>query len=82
MSRILPARQRNSTKQRSSASLEVKAVAGRRSSLSQTRRLLYGLARLLGDISAASKGPEAMAKRMARRAAGKAVGRVLGKLFK
>lgn len=54
----------------------------RRSSLSQTRSLLYALARLLGDISAASKGPDALARRMARRAAGRATGRLLGRLFR
>lgn len=54
----------------------------RRSSLSQARSFLYGLARLLGDISVASKGTEALAKRMARKAAGRAVGRALRKLFR
>jgi len=57
-------------------------MSRRRSSLSQTRSLLYGLARLLGDINAVSRGPGAVAKRAVRRAAGKALGRVLGKLFK
>lgn len=57
-------------------------MARKKSSIRQVRSGLYGLTRLLGDISAASKGPEAMAKRLARRAAGKAVGRALGKLFK
>lgn len=41
--------------------------------MSQVRSGLYALARLLGDISAASKGPDALAKRMARRAAGRAM---------
>lgn len=54
----------------------------RKSTISKTRSLLYGLARLLGDISAASKGPDALAKRMARRAAGRATGRMLGRLFR
>jgi len=57
-------------------------VSRRRSGLSQARGLLYGLARLLGDIQAVSKGPKAMAKRAARRAVGKAMDRALGKLFK
>lgn len=57
-------------------------MARKRSGISQVRSSLYSLARLLGDISAASKGPDAMAKRLARRAAGKATGRILGKLFK
>jgi len=50
--------------------------------ISQTRGILYGLAKFLGDISAVSKGPEATAKRLGRRAAGKATGRLLGRLFK
>lgn len=50
--------------------------------ISQTRGFLYGLAKLLGDISAASKGPKATGKRIARRVTGKATGRALGKLFK
>lgn len=57
-------------------------MARRRSSLSQARSVLYGVARLLGDVSAAGKGPEAALKRAARRAAGRAMGRVLGKLFR
>ncbi|MEW5953416.1 MAG: hypothetical protein AB1815_06660 [Bacillota bacterium] len=55
---------------------------GKKSSISQTRSALYGMAKLLGDISAVSKGPEAIVKRVARRAAGKATGKALGKLFK
>jgi len=54
----------------------------KRSGISQTRRMLYGLARFLGDIQAISKGPGAAAKRVARRAAGRATARVLRKLFK
>ncbi|NLY50932.1 MAG: hypothetical protein GX062_08035 [Firmicutes bacterium] len=54
----------------------------KRSAISQTRSVLYGLARLLGDIQAVSKGPKAMAKRAGRRLAGKATGRALGRLFK
>ncbi len=57
-------------------------MAKKKSSLSQARGLLYGLARLLGDMSAVSKGPKATAKRVGRRAAGKATGRILGRLFK
>jgi hypothetical protein len=51
-------------------------------SIGKTRSFLYWLARLLGDISAVSKGPQATAKRIGRRAAGKATGRMLRKLFK
>lgn len=54
----------------------------KKSSINQTRGILYGLAKLLGDVNAVSKGPEATVKRVARRAAGKATGRGLGKLFK
>lgn len=57
-------------------------MARKRSSISRVRSGLYGLARLLGDIQAVSKGPGATAKRVGRRAAGKAVGRALGSLFK
>ncbi|MFO7296535.1 MAG: hypothetical protein C0P72_011015 [Clostridia bacterium] len=54
----------------------------KRSGISQTRSLLYGLARFLGDVQAISKGPRAVAKRAARRAAGRATARALRKLFK
>jgi hypothetical protein len=57
-------------------------MARKRSTISQTRSVLYGLAKLLGDIAAVSKGPKATGKRIARRAAGKATGRLLGRLFK
>ena len=57
-------------------------MARKKSKISQTRSILYGVAKLLGDISAVSKGPEATVKRVARRTAGKATGRALGKLFK
>lgn len=50
--------------------------------MARKRSGLYGLARLLGDIQALSKGPGATVKRIGRRAAGKATGRMLGKLFK
>jgi len=57
-------------------------MARKRSTLSQMRRFLYNLARLLGDVQAVSRGPEAMAKRVARKAAGRAVSRVLWRLLK
>lgn len=50
--------------------------------IGKTRGFLYWLSPLLGDISAVSRGPGAMAKRVGRRAAGKAVGRGMGKWFK
>jgi hypothetical protein len=54
----------------------------RRSAISALRSLLYTLARLLGDISAVRRGPEAMVKRLARQQAGKITDRWLGKLFR
>jgi len=57
-------------------------MARKKNKISQTRGILYGLAKLLGDISAVNKGPVATGKRIARRATGKATGRALGKLFK
>lgn len=48
----------------------------------QVRSFLYGLARLLGDVSAISKGPTAVGRRVVRRVAGRATGRVLRRLFK
>lgn len=57
-------------------------MARKKSSISQVRSGLYSLSRLLGDISAVSKGPGATARRIGRRAAGKATGRMLRKLFK
>jgi len=44
------------------------------------RSLLYGLAKLMGDVNAVKKGK--VEKRIARRLAGKATGKGLGKLFK
>jgi len=46
------------------------------------RALLYRLAKWLGDLQAAGKGPGGVGKRLGRRLAGKATGRGLGKLFK
>ena len=54
----------------------------KRESLTTTRSLLYTFARLLGDVEAATKGPEALGKRILRRALGKATGRVLSKFFR
>lgn len=52
-------------------------------SIQKTRGVLYKLARVLGDVSAASSGdPGRMAKRVGRRAVGKKTGRAIGKLFK
>lgn len=55
-------------------------MARKKDPISQTRGVLYGAAKLLGDVNAVRKGT--IGKRIARRAAGKATGRLLGKLFK
>jgi len=55
-------------------------MARKKDPISQTRGILYGVAKLLGDVNAVRKGT--IGKRIARRAAGKATGRLLGKLFK
>ena len=44
------------------------------------RALLYHLARLLGDLTAVTKGK--LGRRIGRRAAGKATGRGLWRLFR
>jgi len=49
-------------------------------SINKTRGMLYRLARLLGDLSAISKGK--VGKRITRRATGKVTGKALRKLFK
>jgi hypothetical protein len=49
-------------------------------SISSTRRLLYTLARLLGDVNAVKKGK--VGKRVGRRLVGKATGRGLRRLFR
>ena len=49
-------------------------------SINKPRGLLYRLAKLLGDLSAVSKGKTS--KRVTRRITGKATGRVFKKLFK
>jgi hypothetical protein len=54
----------------------------RRESLTTTRSLLYALARLLGDVEAAKRGPEALGKRILRRALGKATGRAMSRFFR
>lgn len=53
---------------------------GHTMSIASTRRLLYQLARLLGDASAVQKGK--VGRRVARRAAGRLTGRGLGRLFR
>ncbi len=46
------------------------------------RGWLYRIARLLGDVRAAEKGPAAIERRVVRRAAGRVAGRVLRRLFR
>jgi hypothetical protein len=53
-----------------------------RSALSLIRSMLYALARVLGDIQAVRRGPDAVAKRLARHSAGKVTGRMLGRPFR
>ncbi len=48
--------------------------------LAQFRSALYRLARLLGDLQAARRGPKALAKRMVRKALWRKLGRGLGPL--
>lgn len=55
-------------------------MARKKDPISQTRSILYGLAKFLGDVNAVRKG--IVGKRVGRRIAGKATGRFLGKLFK
>ncbi len=49
-------------------------------SIGSTRGILYLLARLLGDASAAQKGR--VGRRVGRRVAGKITSRALGRLFR
>jgi len=49
-------------------------------SIRKTRGILYKLAKLLGDLSAISKGK--VGKRITRRATGKATGKLFRKLIK
>jgi hypothetical protein len=46
------------------------------------RWMNHELARLLGDVQAAHRGPEAMGKRLAGRQAGRMTSRVLGRWFR
>lgn len=53
-----------------------------RSLISALRSFLYGLAKLLGDVQAVRRGPEAMVKRLARRQAGRMTSRMLWRWFR
>lgn len=48
--------------------------------IGKLRSLLYGTAKVLGDVQAVRKGT--VGKRIARRIAGRGTGRMLGKLFR
>lgn len=48
--------------------------------INQVRKILYTIARILGDINAIQKGK--VGKRIGRRVAGRATGKALRKLFK
>ncbi|MEW6771861.1 MAG: hypothetical protein AB1330_10825 [Bacillota bacterium] len=52
----------------------------KKDTISQTRSLLYGLGKALGDVNAMRKGK--VGRRIGRRAAGKAAGRALRGLFR
>jgi hypothetical protein len=54
----------------------------RRDPISTLRTWLYWLAKVLGDVQAVRRGPEAAGKRLMRRAAGKVTGRMLGRWFR
>jgi hypothetical protein len=54
----------------------------RRSAISVLRSFLYGLAKLLGNMQAVRRGPEAMVKRLAPRQAGRATSRMLWRWFR
>ena len=51
-----------------------------RLSINKIRSLLYGSAKILGDINAVKKGK--IGERFGRRIVGKVTGRLMGKLFK
>jgi len=48
--------------------------------ISLLRSILYGIARLLGDVQAVRK--RRVGRRIARRLAGKVTGRLLGRIFR
>lgn len=54
----------------------------KKSGIGGARSALYGAAKIPGDISAISKGPEATVKGVSRRIAGKATGRTLRRILK
>ena len=53
-----------------------------RSVISVLRSFLYGLAKLLGNMQAVRRGPEAMVKRLAPRQAGRVTSRMLWRWFR
>lgn len=59
-----------------------RVVTRKKNHLNEVRSALYRSAQVIGDIEAASRGPEAVARRAMRRLLGKATGKVLRKLFR
>ena len=57
-------------------------MARKKNNLNEVRSALYRSAQVIGDIEAASRGPEAVARRVVRRLLGRATGRALRKLFR
>jgi hypothetical protein len=53
-----------------------------RSAIGALRSLLYGLAKLLGDVQAVRRCPEAIVKRLAQRQVGRMTARVLWRWFR
>jgi hypothetical protein len=51
-------------------------------SIGKLRTVLYATAKLLGDVQALRKGPNAIVKQLARREAGRLTSRVLWKWFR
>lgn len=48
--------------------------------MNKLRSWLYWAARLLGDVNAIQRGPEAIARRLVRKAAGRQVGRLMRRI--
>ncbi|GAB6273799.1 MAG: hypothetical protein STSR0004_06620 [Peptococcaceae bacterium] len=58
-------------------------LARRKRSVNKTRSVLYGTAKLLGDIQSLAGGrPDKVVRRIGRRTAGKITGKILGRLFR
>jgi hypothetical protein len=55
-------------------------LGGVKLSINKIRSILYGTAKILGDVNAVKKGT--IGKRIARRVVGKGTGKIMRKLFK